>query len=82
MDRRQQFWRTKFRYLIIFLSLWFVVGQILPVFAVDYLNHYKIGGWPLGIWFAFQGSLILFVILFFVYNYLMGRLEKKYNINE
>lgn len=82
MDRRQQFWRTKFRYLLIFLSLWFVIGQILPVFAVDYLNQYKIGGWPLGIWFAFQGSLILFVILFFVYNYLMGRLEKKYNINE
>ena len=82
MDRRQQFWRTKFRYLLIFLSLWFVIGQILPVFAVDYLNQYKIGGWPLGICFAFQGSLILFVILFFVYNYLMGRLEKKYNINE
>ena len=64
------------------MTLWFIVGQVLPLLAVDFLNQFKIGGFPLGFWFAFQGSLILFVVLFFVYNFLMNRLEEKYDINE
>ena len=82
MNKRQQYWRTNLKYLFIFLALWFLIGQVFPILAVDYLNQFKVAGFPLGFWFAFQGSLVLFVLLFFVYNFLMNRLEKKYEINE
>lgn len=82
MDKRKEYWKTNLRYLFSLLTIWFMVAQVCPILAVDYLNQFKIGGFPLGIWFAFQGSIICFVLLLFVYNYLMNRLEEKYGIDE
>ncbi|MDC0479794.1 DUF4212 domain-containing protein, partial [Flavobacteriaceae bacterium] len=39
-------------------------------------------GFPLGFWFAQQGSIYIFVILIFVYVYLMNKLDKKHNLEE
>jgi putative solute:sodium symporter small subunit len=41
-----------------------------------------LGGFPLGFWFAHQGSIYAFVILIFVYVYLMNKLDKKYDVDE
>ena len=82
MNKRKQYWKTNLIYLFIFLMIWFVIAQVCPILLADYLNRFKIGGFPLGIWFAFQGSIIFLVLLIFVYNFLMNRLEKKYDINE
>ena len=46
------------------------------------LNQYYIGGFPLGFWFAHQGSIYAFVILIFVYVFLMNKLDKKFNVDE
>jgi putative solute:sodium symporter small subunit len=48
----------------------------------DALNNFKIGGFPLGFWFAQQGSIYVFVILIFVYVRLMNKLDKKYGFDE
>ncbi|MGB1862588.1 MAG: DUF4212 domain-containing protein, partial [Flavobacteriaceae bacterium] len=40
------------------------------------------GGFPLGFWFAQQGSIYIFVILIFIYVYLMNKLDKKHNLEE
>ncbi len=48
----------------------------------DALNAIKIGGFPLGFWFAQQGSIYVFVILIFVYVRLMNKLDKKYGYDE
>ena len=82
MDKRKQYWKTTLTYLSVLLILWFVVALLCPIVLVDQLNQLRIGGFPLGIWFAFQGSIIFLVVLIFVYNYLMNRLEKKYDIKE
>jgi putative solute:sodium symporter small subunit len=42
----------------------------------------KLGGFPLGFWFAQQGSIYVFVILIFVYVHLMNKLDKKYGYDE
>ena len=42
----------------------------------DALNEIVIGGFPLGFWFAQQGSVYVFVILIFIYVYLMNKLDK------
>ncbi|MCB2084766.1 MAG: DUF4212 domain-containing protein, partial [Sphingomonadaceae bacterium] len=45
---------------------------------VHQLNAIKLGGFPLGFWFAMQGSMIVFVLLIFVYVRLMNRLDKAF----
>jgi len=46
------------------------------------MNQFKIGGFPLGFWFAQQGSIYIFVVLIFLYIGLMNRLDKKYQVDE
>jgi putative solute:sodium symporter small subunit len=46
------------------------------------LNAIKIGGFPLGFWFAQQGSIYVFVVLIFVYVALMKKLDKEFDVEE
>jgi len=76
------YWKENLRYLLILLSIWFTVSYVAGILLKDVLNEIKIGGFPLGFWFAQQGSIYVFVILIFVYVRLMNKLDKKYGYDE
>ncbi|TPV31459.1 DUF4212 domain-containing protein [Paucihalobacter ruber] len=76
------YWKQNLKYLVILLSIWFAVSYGAGIFFKDALNAIKIGGFPLGFWFAQQGSIYVFVILIFVYVRLMNKLDKKFGFNE
>ncbi len=76
------YWRTNVRYLVGLLLVWFVVSYGAGIILAPYLNNFQIGGFPLGFWFAQQGSIYVFVVLIFVYVYLMNRLDRKYDVDE
>jgi putative solute:sodium symporter small subunit len=76
------YWRTNVRYLVALLLIWFVVSYGAGILFAPYLNNFQIGGFPLGFWFAQQGSIYVFVVLIFVYVYLMNRLDRKYDVDE
>ena len=76
----EAYWKKNIKYLIVLLSIWFLVSYGFGIFLVDVLNQIKLGGFKLGFWFAQQGSIYVFVILIFIYMKLMNRLDKKYNI--
>jgi len=44
---------------------------------VDQLDKFKLGGVPLGFWFAQQGSIYVFVVLIAVYVLVMNRLDRE-----
>lgn len=77
-DKATAYWRENLKYLFILLSIWFLVSYGAGIFFKDLLDSFLIGGFPLGFWFAQQGSIYVFVILIFVYVRLMNRLDKKY----
>ncbi len=79
---RSQYWRENIRYLGILLSIWFLVSYGAGILFVDALNQIHLGGFPLGFWFAQQGSIYVFIILIFVYVKLMNRLDAKYGVDE
>ncbi len=81
-DNLEAYWKANLRILIVLLAIWFIVGLVFPILLVDQLNNFQIGGFKLGFWFAFQGSIIVFVILLFVYAHLMNRLDNKYGVND
>ncbi len=72
------YWKENLRYLVILLSIWFLVSYGAGIIFKDALNTIRIGGFKLGFWFAQQGSIYVFVILIFVYVRLMNKLDKKY----
>jgi putative solute:sodium symporter small subunit len=80
--RLSAYWRENLRYLVILLTVWFLVSFGCGILLVDQLNQYRIGGAKLGFWFAQQGSIYVFVLLIFIYVWLMNRLDHKYGLNE
>jgi len=86
MDKKQKhataYWKENLTYLIILLSIWFIVSFGCGILFREALNEIRLGGFKLGFWFAQQGSIYVFVILIFVYIRLMNKLDKKYGFDE
>ncbi len=76
------YWKHNLKYLIILLTIWFLVSYGAGILFKDALNNIKVGGFKLGFWFAQQGSIYVFVILIFVYVRLMNKLDKKFGFDE
>lgn len=81
-NKLQAYWKANLKILFILLSIWFILGLVCPILLVHQLNEIQIGGFKLGFWMAFQGSIIVFVILLFVYARLMNKLDKKYGVED
>ena len=81
-QKMKEYWQRNLRYLVVLLIIWFLVSYGAGILFADALNSIKIGGFPLGFWFAQQGSMYVFVILIFVYVFLMNRLDKKFDVDE
>ena len=81
-DNATAYWKENLKYLVILLSIWFAVSYGAGILFKEALDSFKIGGFPLGFWFAQQGSIYVFVILIFIYVRLMNKLDKKYGYDE
>ena len=83
-EQARAYWRANLRLLAILLLIWFFVSYGCGILFVDTLNQFKLPGtsFPLGFWFAQQGSIYIFVILIFIYVYLMNKLDKEHNLEE
>lgn len=81
-ETQQAYWKANLRYIMVLLSIWFAVSYLFGIILADQLDAIKIAGFPLGFWFANQGSEVIFVILIAVYVKLMNRLDEKYDVHE
>ncbi|MFQ3173084.1 MAG: putative solute:sodium symporter small subunit [Flavobacterium sp.] len=81
-EKATAYWKENLRYLLILLSIWFLVSYGAGILFKQALDSITVGGFPLGFWFAQQGSIYAFVILIFVYVRLMNKLDKKYGYDE
>lgn len=81
-NKMQEYWRKNLRYMVTLLSIWAIVSYVFGILLVQPLNSIHIGGFPLGFWFAQQGSIYVFVVLIFVYYLLMRKLDKEYDVDE
>ena len=81
-SEKRAYWKINLRYLLLLLSIWFLVSYGFGILLVDELNTIRLGGFKLGFWFAQQGAIYTFVILIYVYVRLMNRLDKKFKVEE
>ena len=78
-SKNKTYWRKNLQYLAILLGIWFITSYLCSVVFVEQLDKIRIGGCPLGFYFAQQASIWIFVELIFVYAWLMNRLERRYS---
>lgn len=77
-EKKKKYWQSNLRLVSVLLSIWFLVSFVFGILLVDTLNTIKMGGFPLGFWFAQQGSIYVFIVLVIVYAVLMARLDDAY----
>ena len=74
---RARYWRKNLSGLGGLLFVWVLVSYGCGILFVDQLDKFKLGGVPLGFWFAQQGSIYVFVVLIAIYVLVMNKLDKE-----
>jgi putative solute:sodium symporter small subunit len=79
--KHHEYWRKNLVITAILLLIWFVFTFVEAWYARE-LNAITFFGFPLAFWFSAQGSLAIYVAIIGIYAYLMGKLDKEYNVDE
>ena len=81
-EAENAYWRENLRLLGFLMSIWFACSFGAGILFRNWLDQFMIGGYPLGFWFAQQGSIYIFIILIVIYVVCMKRIERKYDLDD
>jgi len=81
-ETRDAYWKANLRTIGWCLVVWAVVSLGLGILLAPMLNNFQIAGYPLGFWFAQQGSIYTFIVLIFFYAWRMNKLDREFNVYE
>jgi len=70
-----RYWRKTLQVTVLLLLVWLATTLLTCLFAPE-LNQLSVLGFPLGFYFAAQGSLIVFLVIVGVYAWYMNRLDR------
>ena len=76
------YWSANIRLITISLVIWFLASYGMGILFRPMLAGIKIGGTDLGFWFAQQGSILVFLVLIFVYAARMNKLDREHGVEE
>ena len=76
------YWKATLGLLTKIMVVWFLVSYGAGILFADALNSIHLGGYPLGFWFAQQGSIYVFIALIFFYAKKMGEIDRKFDVHE
>lgn len=76
------YWRENIRLLVSLMTIWFVCSFGAGILFRDFLDQFMLGGYPLGFWFAQQGSIYIFIALICFYVVRMKQIERKYDLDD
>ena len=77
---RRSYWRKTLNITVVLLGVWFLVAFVVTYFARDL--SFQFFGWPFSFWMASQGSLIVFVLIIWVYARYMNKLDIEHGVSE
>ena len=79
--KMQRYWARTSRLMWIIFALWFFFSFVIHFF-VNSLNQIKFLGFPLGFYMAAQGSLIVFVVMLFVFAKRQDTIDREEGVAE
>ena len=76
-------WKKTTNLMLMHLGIWFFFGYVIHMFVVP-LNKIVIPilGFPLGFYMAAQGSLIVFVVMLFMFARQQEKIDRDHGYNE
>jgi putative solute:sodium symporter small subunit len=76
-------WTRTTNLMLVHLFIWFFFGYIIHMF-VNVLNQFTVPilKFPLGFYMAAQGSLIVFVVMLFVFAWQQDRIDRQHGVAE
>jgi putative solute:sodium symporter small subunit len=82
-SRDEAHWQATTRLMFTHLGVWVFFGYIIHMF-VKPLNNIIIPilGFPLGFYMAAQGSLIIFVVMLFMFAKQQDRIDRQFGVAE
>lgn len=80
-ERQRAYWQKTSRLMWIIMAWWVFFSFIIPAFAVQ-LNAITVGGFPLGFYFAAQGSLVSYVVLCFWNASAQNKIDEEFGVAE
>lgn len=80
-EKHKEYWRRNLNLILVLTVIWFIVTFVMGYFARP-LAEINFFGWPFSFYMGAQGSLIVYVILIWVYARKMGQLDREYNVHE
>ena len=76
------YWKANIRLLLTLMAVWFAVSFGAGILFRPFLDQFQIGGFPLGFWFAQQGSIYVFIALVFIYTRKMKKLDHDFDVDD
>lgn len=76
-----RYWRDNLRIMAVLLCIWAAASFVCGILIADWLNQFYLPftGFPLGFWFAQQGSIVVFVLCILLYCLAMNRLDRRHH---
>lgn len=81
-ENANAYWKATLGLLTKVMIIWFLVSYGAGILFAPMLNSIMVGGYPLGFWFAQQGSIYVFIALIFYYARAMGKIDRKFGVQE
>ncbi len=80
----EKYWLSNLRLIAVLIAIWATVSLGFGIALAPWLDRFRLPGtdFPLGFWFAQQGSIFTFVILIFVYSWRMNRLDDEFSAGQ
>ncbi|MEO8544434.1 MAG: DUF4212 domain-containing protein [Burkholderiaceae bacterium] len=81
-DSSHAYWKATLSLLTRILIIWFLVSFGAGILFAPLLDNIQLGGYPLGFWFAQQGSIYIFIVLIFYYAKKMNDIDRRFDVHE
>lgn len=78
----KEYWRRNVRLISGLFVIWFAVSFLAAILIAPPLTDILLGQLPLAFWFAQQGSIMVFVLLIFVYVWRMNQLDREFGVDD
>ncbi len=77
---KQKYWNANLRLVSGLLAIWFLVGYVVSIFFIGWMNQFSVGYLGFGFWMAQQGAIFVFVVLVLVYALWMDRIDRAHGL--
>jgi len=77
-----EYWKKVLGLIRNVLIVWFLCSYGAGIIFAGALDSIKLGGYPLGFWFAQQGAIYIFVFLIFYYSKRMEKIDIEFDVEE